>query len=119
MTPGPTPLSATRSARKGFALVVTLIMVGLAAVIVVALLTNATLDRTTSKSVADRYQAELAVQNGLEAVKRALSTDGSGASITSDDTFLVVRVPDPASPSSTEDNKPHYYFIGQLKGLSG
>ncbi|HEY1583234.1 MAG TPA: hypothetical protein VGF73_09060 [Chthoniobacterales bacterium] len=98
---------------------ITLIMISLCAVIAVALMTNASLDRTTSRSVGDRYQAELAVQNGLEAVKHALSTDGTGGSITSDDTFTVVRVSDPASTATNEDDKPHYYFIGQLKGLSG
>src|SRR5437588_3941948 len=85
--------------RAGFALVITLIMVVLAAILAIAFLSSATLDRTTSKSVNDRYQAELAVQNGLEAAKKALVASPSATpSITGDDSFLVVRVDAPAVP---------------------
>lgn len=108
-----------RFTKSGFALVITLIMVTLAAVIVVTLLSTATLDRDISKSNTDRYQAELAVRDGLEAVKQKLSTDGNGNQITDDDTFTIVRVPDPAHNTGNEDDKPHYYFIGVLKGGGG
>src|SRR5439155_27291380 len=84
---------------RGFALVVTLIMLVLAAVTVVALLSNASLDRGTAKSGEDRYQAELATQNGLEAAKKALlaSPDFGGATppVTQGDGFLVVRAEGP------------------------
>ncbi|MEY2484476.1 MAG: hypothetical protein QOH39_124 [Verrucomicrobiota bacterium] len=103
----------------GFILVITLIMIALAAIIVIALVTNASLDRLTAASYQDRYQAELAAQNGLEAAKRALSTDGKGASITNDDTFVVVRVPGAAGvTAAAEDTTAHYYFIGQTKAGS-
>src|SRR2546430_2660879 len=76
----------------GFALVVTLIMLVLAAVIVITLLSNASLDRVTARSTDDRYQAELAAQNGLEAAKKALTASpDSATSVTSDDNFLVLR----------------------------
>src|ERR1700736_5569517 len=89
--------------RSGFTLVITLIMLVLAAVIVVALLTSASLDRLTATSYDQRYQAELAAQSGLEAAKKALSTDENGLPITQDDTFTVVRAsasPTPSGPTA-------------------
>jgi hypothetical protein len=45
-----------------------------------------------AKSVNDRYQAEIAVQNGLEGAKKALvASPNAGAPVTNDDTFLVLR----------------------------
>lgn len=96
-----------------FALIVTLIMVALAAVIVVALLVNASLERTTATSYAYRSQAELAVQSGLEAAKKALTTDGAGNRITHNDHFTVVRAtPAPAPAGVADYDTPHYYFVG-------
>ncbi len=101
---------------RGFALVVTLVMLVLAAVIVIALLSNASFDRVTAQSIEDRVQAELATQNGLEAAKRALSTDGNGNAVSRDDLFVITRVaPNPIPKPDAEDATPHYYFIGQTK----
>src|SRR2546423_15666556 len=81
----------------GFALVITLIMVVLAAVIVIVFLVSASTDRTTSTSYAYRVQAEIAAQNGLEAAKKALiASPTAAASLTANDTFLVVRIDAPA-----------------------
>ncbi|MEY2539816.1 MAG: hypothetical protein QOG67_3556 [Verrucomicrobiota bacterium] len=88
-----------------FALVVTLLMVVLAAVIVVGLLANASSDRNTAASVADRYKAEIAAETGLEAAKKALSAISSdGYSRTMNDHFVVVSSPDA--------NGVPYLFIG-------
>ena len=60
--------------RRGFALVITLVMVALLAIITIGVFTSVSLERVTAKSYNDRYQAELAAQNGLEAVKKTLSS---------------------------------------------
>lgn len=97
---------------KGFALIITLIMLVLAAVIVVALMSSASLDRGTAKSVNDRYQADLAVQNGLEAAKKVLSASPGAAtnSITANDTFAVFRIDGTQGPNSY-GNRDSYYFL--------
>jgi hypothetical protein len=91
-------------------------MVVLAAIIVIAFLTNATLDRTTAKSVEHRYQAEIAVQNGLEAAKKTLIASpnfgGAKPPVTQDDSFLVVRAEGPPDASG---KKPSYYFLAQAQ----
>src|SRR5205809_2648621 len=66
--------SIAPSSRGGFALVITLVMVALLAIIAIGVLTSVSLERVTAKSYEDRYQAELAVQNGLEAAKQTLVT---------------------------------------------
>lgn len=99
---------------EGFALVITLIMVALAAILAITLLSSATIERTTSKSVDDRYHAELAVQNGLEASKKALLASPDAASaVTKDDTFLVLR----ANGNQTNANgtKDAYYFMAKAR----
>jgi hypothetical protein len=102
-----------------FALVITVIMVALATIIVIALVTSASSDRITATSFQHRYQAELAAQNGLEAAKRALMTDGNGNPISNDDLFIVTRVaPTAPASASNEDTTPHYYYIGQTKAAS-
>ena len=58
--------------RRGFALVITLVMVALLAIITIGVFTSVSLERVTAKSYNDRYQADLAAQNGLEAVKKTL-----------------------------------------------
>ena len=58
---------------RSFALIITLIMVVLAAIIVVALLTNASLDRLTANAYSKRLRAEMAAQSGLAAALNALS----------------------------------------------
>jgi len=100
---------------RGFALIVTLIMVTLAAVIVVALLVNATSERTTATSYSNRYNAELAVQNGLEAAKQALmgTPPGAAAPITGDDTFLVLRAD--GTQTNAAGTKDAYYFLAKAQ----
>lgn len=89
----------------GFALVITLVMVALLAIIAIGLFTSVSLERVTAKSYDDRYQAELAVQNGLEAAKQTLvASPSSTNSVTGTDTFLVVRA-DSGSAS--------YYYLAQ------
>jgi hypothetical protein len=96
----------------GFALVVTLIMLVLAAVIVIALLSSASLDRVTAKSTDDRYQAELATQNGLEAAKKTLVASPNGATaITADDNFLVFRAD--GTQVNSNGTKDAYYFLAK------
>ena len=100
------------SPERGFALVITLVMVALAAVVAVSLLTNATMDRTTARSYNDRYQAELAVQNGLEAAKNKLvATPDAATAVTGDDTFLVLRADGTRTNSSGV--KDSYYFLAK------
>src|SRR5438477_10413751 len=55
-----------------FALIITLITVVLAAIIVVTLLTNASLDRLTANAFSKRLRAEMAAQSGLAAALNAL-----------------------------------------------
>ena len=80
---------------RGFALVITLVMVALLAIIAVGVFTSVSLERVTAKSYNDRYQADLAAQNGLEAVKKTLVTSPgalpSQSPASATDTFLVVR----------------------------
>lgn len=100
---------------RGFALVVTLIMLVLAAVIVIALLSSAALDRVTAKSNDDSYQAELAARNGLEAAKKALiATPDQTTPVCADDGFLVVRV-DGIQTNPTSGVKDAYYFLAKAK----
>src|SRR5205807_6317456 len=103
---------------RGFALVITLIMVALLVIIAVGLSTSTSLERVTAKSYEDRYQAELAAQNGLEAAKQTLVAtpfpspvpSSSPASATGTDTFLVVRAD---GPPDANGNKPAYYYLAQ------
>ena len=106
------------SSSGGFALVITLIMVALLAIIAVGFFTTASLERTTAKSYDDRYEAELAAQSGLEAFKKTLVATSfpspapsplpspSPAPVTSLDTFLVVRA-DGGAPGAS------YYYLAQ------
>jgi hypothetical protein len=95
--------------------VITLVMVALLAIITIGVFTSVSLERVTAKSYNDRYQADLAAQNGLEAVKKTLVTSPSAllpspASATSTDTFLVVRAD--GTPDAN-GNKPAYYYLAQ------
>lgn len=108
----------TRLRPDGFALIVTLIMVVLAAVIVIALMSSASLERGTAKSVDDRYQAEIAAQNGLEAAKKALiASPTATAPVTADDTFLVVRIDAPAVPVNPAPpvTTASYYYLAKAQ----
>src|SRR5947208_4125467 len=120
----PCPDSRVAPSSRGFALVITLVMVALLVVIAVGIFTSTSLERITAKSYEDRYQAELAVQNGLEAVKQTLVATpfpspvpiSSPASVTGTDTFLVVRAD---GPPDANGNKPRYYYIAQPSASPG
>ena len=112
---GEPPLPNLRT-KGGFALVITLVMVALLAIITIGVFTSVSLERATAKSYNDRYHADLAAQNGLEAVKKTLVTSPnalpspSPASATDTDTFLVVRAD---GPPDANGNKPAYYYLAQ------
>ena len=96
---------------RGFALVVALIMVALAAVITVGVMTSVSVERGTATSYNSRYQADLAVQNGLQAAAKTLAASPNGTTpATGSDTFLVVRADGPADGSG---NKAAYYYLAQ------
>jgi len=96
---------------SGFALVVALVMVALAAVIAVGVLTSVSLERGTATSYNSRYQADLAVQNGLQAAAKTLAASPNGTTpVTGKDTFLVVRADGPADVNG---NKAAYYYVAQ------
>jgi len=96
---------------RGYALVVTLIMVALMAVIAVGIFSSVSLERATATSYTNRYQAELAVQNGLQAAAKTLAATPTGTnSITGTDTFLVVRADGQADANG---NKPAYYYLAK------
>jgi hypothetical protein len=104
-----------RSSRS-FTLVITLVMVAVLAIIAVGVFTSASLERITAKSYDNRYQAELAVQNGLEAFKKTLvaSPGPSPASITGTDTFLVVRANGTQKNSNGVSDA--YYYLAKPEG---
>src|SRR5947209_4109428 len=104
----------------GFALIFTLMMVVLAAIIVIVFLISAGNERTTSTSYHYRFQAELAVQNGLEAAKKALiATPSAATPLTSDDSFLVVRVDGNQGPNSSGNKDAYYYLAKAQAGGNG
>src|SRR5207248_8188699 len=57
---------------RGFALIVALVMVALMAVVAVGVFTAVSLERVTATSYSNRYQADLAAQNGLQAAAKTL-----------------------------------------------
>ena len=77
--------SSCSNGRDGFALVITLIMVVLAAVIAVALLTNASAERATANAYNRRIRAEMAAQSGLARALNALA----GATVPIDFRFIT------------------------------
>src|SRR5439155_11808098 len=96
---------------SGFALVVSLIMVALMAVIAIGVLTSVSLERGTAASYNSRYQADLAVQNGLQAAAKTLAASPNGTNpVTGKDTFLVARADGPADANG---NKAAYYYLAQ------
>src|SRR3989442_849755 len=112
------PDSRVARSSRGYALVVTLVIVALLAIIAVGLLTSVSLERATAKSYDDRYQAELAVQNGLEAFKKTMVAtpfpspvpSSLPSSITALDTFLVVRAD---GQPDANGNRAAYYYLAQ------
>ena len=102
----------------GFSLIVALVMVALMAVIAVGVFTVVSLERVTATSYNNRYQAELAVQNGLQAAAKTFAAapfpspapSPLPSSITALDTFLVVRADGPADANG---NKAAYYYLAQ------
>jgi hypothetical protein len=108
---GSPPNSQLPGSRRGFALVVTLVMVALMAVIAVGVFTSVSVERATATSYNNRYQAELAAQNGLQAAAKTLAATPTGtSSITGTDTFLVVRSDGPADANGI---KAAYYYLSQ------
>src|SRR4029077_593337 len=108
---GSPPNSQLAGSRRGFALVVTLVMVALMAVIAVGVFTSVSVERATATSYTNRYQAELAAQNGLQAAAKTLAATPTGTtSITGADTFLVVRAD---GPPDANGNKAAYYYLSQ------
>jgi hypothetical protein len=108
---GSPPDSQLASSKRGFALVVTLVMVALMAVIAVGIFTSVSVERATATSYTNRYQAELAAQNGLQAAAKTLAATPTGRnSITGTDTFLVVRAD---GPPDANGNKAAYYYLSQ------
>jgi hypothetical protein len=104
-------ITDSRIPRKGFALVVALIMTALAAVIAIGVMTSVRVERGTATSYNSRYQADLAVQNGLQAAAKTLAASPNGTSpVTGKDTFLVVRADGPADANG---NKAPYYYLAQ------
>src|SRR6266480_432480 len=103
---------------SGFSLVVALVMVALMAVIAVGVFTVVSLERVTATSYNNRYQAELAVQNGLQAAAKTFAAapfpspapSPLPSSITALDTFLVVRADGRADANG---NKAAYYYLAQ------
>ncbi len=95
---------------SGFALIVALVMVALMAVVAVGVFTAVSLERVTATSYSNRYQADLAAQNGLQAAAKTLLATPDGTNpVTGKDTFLVVRADGPAENGST----PSYYYLAQ------
>src|SRR5438874_12238554 len=108
---GSPPNSQLAGSRRGFALVVSLVMVALMAVIAVGVFTSVSVERATAASYNNRYQAELAVQNGLQAAAKTLAATPTGTnSITGTDTFLVARADGPADANGS---KAAYYYLSQ------
>ena len=97
---------------NGFALIITLVMVTLAAIIAVTLLSSASLERATATNVSDRYHAELATQTGLEAAKNVLmgSPVAGPNAITADDDYMVLRVDGTQGPNSIGNHDAYYYL---------
>src|SRR5207245_9478245 len=108
---GSAPNSQLAGSRRGFALVVTLVMVALMAVIAVGVFTSVSVERTTAASYNNRYQAELAVQNGLQAAAKTLAATPTGTnSITGTDTFVLVRAD---GPPDANGHKAAYSYLSQ------
>jgi hypothetical protein len=114
---GEPPLPNLRT-KGGFALVVALIMVALAAVIAIGVMTSVSVERGTATSYNSRYQADLAVQNGLQAAAKTLAAapfpspapTPLPSSVTALDAFMVVRADGPADANG---NKAAYYYLAQ------
>lgn len=69
---------------RGAALVVTLIVCTVLAMVLVAMMQNTTLDRASSQSIANQFRAKLAADSGLAFASAAISTNSTN------DTFIVV-----------------------------
>jgi hypothetical protein len=93
--------TARRNSKESFALVITLIMVALAAVIVVGLLISASFERLSADAYRNRLRAEIAAQSGLAAALNALA----GASGPNDFRF-VTAVGDDGKPVLIPLTKP-------------
>lgn len=78
------PTLATRPREQGVALVTTIIVVAVLAVVAVAFMQSTTVDRMSSRSVANYTRAKLAAEAGLAFASATLTTNSTN------DTFIVV-----------------------------
>src|SRR5262245_40140096 len=118
---GEPPLPKLRT-KGGFALVVALIMVALAAVIAVGVMTSVSVERGTAASYNTRYQADLAVQNGLQAAAKTLAAApfpspvpaNFNPTVTANDAFLVVCADNAQGAACAHKTTgPSYYYLAQ------
>jgi hypothetical protein len=109
--------SATNQS-SGFALVIALVMVALMAVVAVGVFTSVSRERVTATSYNDRYRADLAAQNGLQAAAKTLAAapfpspvpGNFNTTVTGNDAFLVVRA---NGPADANNNIASYYYLAQ------
>jgi hypothetical protein len=81
------------------------------AVIAVGVFTVVSLERVTATSYNNRYQADLAAQNGLQAAAKTLVATPDGTNpVTGKDAFLVVRADGDADANG---NKAAYYYLAK------
>ena len=73
-----------KNSEQGVALVTTVIVVAVLAVVAVAMMQSTTVDRLSSRSVANYYRARLAADAGLAAAQAAIARNSTN------DTFIVV-----------------------------
>ena len=86
-------------------------MVALAAVIAIGVITTVSVERDTATWYNSRYQADLAVQNGLQAAAKTLAAAHGGINpMSGKDTFLVVRADGSPDANGTE---PAFTFLAQ------
>jgi hypothetical protein len=78
------PIFSKQAASQGVALVTTVIVVAVLAVVAVAFMQSTTVDRLSSRSATNYFRAELAAEAGLAAASAAL------ARASTNDTFIVV-----------------------------
>jgi len=87
---------------RGFALPVTILLMGALAVLLAGMLTVARLERQTARAYSDAYRAELALESGIEAARAVLG--GAGGS----DDFVVLEARD--------ERGARYTFIAEHTG---
>jgi len=102
---------ARQPAAEGAALVVTLIVVVALATVLVSFMQNTTMERSSSRSAANYYRAQLAAEAGLAEFMSQL-----GAAVASGE-FTVLELADPSSPQRRYTALFSFDEAGQLTGL--